>query len=404
MIARWLLKELQHKLAYRRGVHLTGARQVGKSTLANMVTLAHCRRYTLDVVKIREAATDDPYGFVKHQVGETLVIDEVQKVPELLDAIKVVLDSDAAKGQYLLTGSSNLHFAKAVHDSLAGRLGRIRLRPLAFGELRGNAPLFLGRAFARDFEMVCDDIDKRGIIEVCLRGGYPEVQELDARDRRSWFRDYLDDILNKDVREVTEIRKASILREVMLWLLAHSAQFFSREELAGKAGIAKATAENYLEVLQALYLFDCVPAWTKSDYDMLGKRPKWISGDTGLMASLLGWEVEETYFDERRSGKLVESWVYQQLAAQAEVEGIYEISHYRDNKKREIDFMVERNDGAQLGIEVKAGNVSRDDFIHLKWFASKLARKNFTGLVLYSGKEVLRFGEGFYAVPLSALG
>ena len=123
-----------------------------------------------------------------------------------------------------------------------------------------------------------------------------------------------------------------------------------------------------------------------------------------MIAALLGWDAEETYFDDKRNGKLIESWVYQQLAAQAEATGLYEITHYRDNKQREIDFIVERDDGALLGIEVKAGNVSQSDFSHLKWFAANLAKRPFTGIVFYSGKDVLRYGEGFYAVPLSALG
>ena len=404
MFKRWMLPELLHKLAYRRGVHLTGARQVGKSTLAEMVELAKYRRYTLDVQKIREVAFNDPYGFVKHATGETLIIDEVQKVPELLDAVKTILDKDNSKGQYLLTGSSNLHFAKAIKDSLAGRLGRVRLRPLALGEINGNEPSFITRAFAGNLGDAYEDVDKRGIIQFCFRGGYPETLPLDTHERKAWFRDYLDDILNKDVRDITEIRKIDVLKAIALRLLAHSAQFFSLEELAAKTGIAKATADNYLEALQALYLFDRVPAWSKSEYGRLGKRPKWIAGDSGMIAALLGWDAEETYFDDRRSGKLIESWVYQQLAAQAEATGLYEISHYRDNKQREIDFMVERDDGALLGIEVKAGNVSQGDFAHLKWFAANLAKTPFTGIVLYSGKDVLRYGEGFYAVPLSALG
>lgn len=404
MIKRWILNELNHKLAYRRGVHLTGARQVGKSTLAGMVELDSARRYTFDVKKTREAATSDPYGFVKHGAGETLVIDEVQKVPELLDAIKTILDNDNSKGQYLLTGSSNLHFAKAVKDSLAGRLGLIRLRPLSLGEINGQPPTFLKVAFERSFKNSYPDLDKRDIIRIGFRGGYPEVLDLSDKERRTWFREYLDDLLEKDVQDITEIRKIDVLRAASLWLFAHSAQFVTVDELAAKVGLSKATTENYLTTLKALFLFDQLPAWAKSDYALLGKRPKWIANDTGMMSSLLKWNAEDVYLDESRSGKFVESWVYQQIAALADTMGDIGLTHYRDNKQREIDFMVERPDGALLGLEVKAGSVSHSDFANLKWFASNLARTPFTGIVLYSGSETLRFGEGFYAVPLSALG
>ena len=137
---------------------------------------------------------------------------------------------------------------------------------------------------------------------------------------------------------------------------------------------------------------------------MVGKREKWIATDSALVASILGWNESELYMDESRNGKLVETWVYQQLAAIADADGGYTISHYRDNRKREINFMVERKDCAILGVEVKAGQASLDDFKPLKWFAENLAKVPFTGIVLYSGDKTLRFGEGLYAVPMSALG
>lgn len=404
MIERWMARQLSSMMTVRRAVNLTGARQTGKTTLAAGTEFRSARRYTLDEKPIREVAERDPFGFVKHKAGETIVIDEVQKVPDLLDAIKVVLDKDDSRGQYLLTGSSNLRFAKTVRDSLAGRLGRIRLRPLTLGELNGNPPTFLSHAFGRSFSQEYPEMDKRDIIRAGFAGGYPEPKDFPDRLRRDWFRTYLDDILQKDVRDVTEIRKLAVLRQVAIWLLAYSAQFFTMDELAAKTGIAKATAETYLDVLEALYLFDKVPAWAKSDYELVGKRPKWMATDTGLVANILGWREEETYLDAGRSGKFVETWAYQQLAALADADGGCSISHYRDSKKREIDLLVENDKGDLIGIEVKAGTVSQGDFTHLRWFSQHLAPHSFTGIVLYSGRNTLQFGDGFYAVPLSALG
>ena len=187
------------------------------------------------------------------------------------------------------------------------------------------------------------------------------------------------------------------------WLLAHSAQFFSVDELAAKTSLAKDTVLNYLEALKSLYLFDRVPAYSNTDYNLVGKRGKWFATDASLMANILAWNENEVYLDQSRNGKLVETWVYQQLAAMVDVGGAYEISHYRDGKKREIDFIVERNDGALLGVEVKAGAVGASDFSSLKWFASNIAKGAFTGIVVHSGKDVLPFGDGFYAVPFAAL-
>jgi len=290
MLKRWMMKDLEAAMGVRRGVNLTGARQVGKSTLAEMLNLANAKRFTFDDKLIRLAAAGDPNGFVKHACGQSMVIDEVQKVPDVLDAIKIVLDHDNTPGQYLLTGSSNIRFAKKVKDSLAGRLRTIRLRSLALGEVQGNSPSFLDTAFARAFKDAYPELDKRSVLHLAFQGGYPESREYDEKDRRHWHQDYLTDILTKDVSDITEIRKLSVLREMAVWLLVRSAQFFTMDELSSRVEIAKETAETYLKALEALYLFDCVPAWAKSDYDLMLKRPKWFATDTGLMANILEWD------------------------------------------------------------------------------------------------------------------
>lgn len=406
MIERWQKDEVVASLKCFRVVNITGARQCGKTTLAEMIPFSSAKRFTLDDDETRKAAKSDPYGFVARADGETIVIDEIQKAPELLNAIKMRVDKDNAKGQYLLTGSANLHFVKAVTDSLAGRIGRVRLRTLSFGEIHGGRGDFVERAFARDFPRKVPVLDKRGIIGLAMRSGYPEAMEMDANLRKKWFRTYLDDLLVKDMKDVTEIRKLDAMRTVAEWLFSYSSKFFEASELAAKARIGKETVDAYIATLKALYLFDEVRPWTKGDYSKIGKRSKYFAADAGLMANILGWQEDSIYMSDDRSGKLIENWVYQNLACLADRDSVYEISQYRDSNKREIDFIVERSDGAMLGIEVKSGSAfGKDDFKHLKWFANNLAKGcQFTGIVLYSGENTLPFGEGFYAVPLAALG
>lgn len=404
MVNRWQMQRLKHLLSVRRGVNLTGARQVGKSTLAKSLELPNSRIWTLDDDFALEAAKSDPPSFVKHKLGEILIIDEIQKAPALLNAIKIVIDNDNSKGQYLLTGSANLQFAKTVKDSLAGRLGVVRLRPFSLGEINGAEPTFLDCAFREDFKNEYAPMDKRDIIHEAFLGGYPEPRELGNNDRLDWFKRYLNDLLTKDIRDITEIRKVNVLNGIAEWMFAHTSQFFSINELASKASVSKETVLNYIEAIKAMYLFDELSAWNKSDYDKLGKRSKYMATDSSMVANVLGWNEENVYLDEQKNGKLIETWVYNQLSSIADLSHEYTISHYRDNKKREIDFIVERQDGAILGIEVKSGTASNSDFKHLKWFAANLAKKEFTGIVLYSGEHTLRFGERFYAVPLSVLG
>ena len=404
MIERWQQKQVMSALKARRVIHLTGARQVGKTTLAKAIKLEKFKHETLDRELLCKAAQNDPAGFVERKPGETFIIDEVQKAPQLLNEIKIRVDENNEKGQYLLTGSSNLRFAKAVRDSLAGRMRTIRLRTLASGEMASGRGDFLARAFAEDFAGSVTGFGKREVIHRCFCGGYPEAFELAERDRRDWFRDYLDDILQKDVRDVTEIRKLPALRKVANWLLAHTAKFFEQNDLCTQAQLSKETAANYISALTALYLFDEVEPWTKSDYSRIGKRSKYFAADPSLAANLLGWKEDEVYLDDDKSGKIVETWVHHELAALADSAGGYAIAQYRDSDKREVDFLVENEAGALLGVEVKSGsNIGDSDFKHLRWFRDNLVKGDFIGIVLHSGRETARFGSGLYAVPLGAL-
>jgi len=153
-----------------------------------------------------------------------------------------------------------------------------------------------------------------------------------------------------------------------------------------------------------MYLFDRVPPWLRTDYDRVSRRPKFYAADTGLMTSILGWDPREVYLDPDRCGKLAETFVFHELAAQVELDGRYALHQYRDREKREIDFIVERDDGPMVGIEVKAGqSVSKSDFKHLEWFRSNIAKKPFKGIVLYSGEDALPFGKDMLAVPMASL-
>ena len=205
---------------------------------------------------------------------------------------------------------------------------------------------------------------------------------------------------------MAQIRKMEALGDIVRWLLSRSSKLWNMDDLCSSAQITKETAANYVSALDALYIIDKVPAWNKTDYDRIGKSPKYFAADTGLIANILDWDEEETFLNSDLSGKIVESWVYHELSAIADsCRSRYSISHYRDKNKREIDFVVTNAHGELLGLEVKAGGrVSKEDFKHLRWFADNLAKGPFTGVVLYAGENTLPFGDGFYAVPLAALG
>ena len=404
MFTRWQKKRILDALKVRRAVHLTGARQCGKTTLAESLSLPKARHFSLDNETYYKSATSDPIGLVARNNGETIIIDEVQKVPSLMNAIKIQLDHSNEKGQYLLTGSSNIHFTKDIRDSLAGRLCTIRLHTLTQGEVNGGKGAFLARAFQQDFPSTISGYSKREVIRMAFSGGYPEARELDADFRREWFRGYLNDLLIKDVQDITQIRKIESLQKVAFWLFAHSGKFFDLNGLCTQAQISKETAQSYIEALKALFLFDAVAPWSKSDYARIGKRLKYYASDPAFIANLLQMNEESAYLDDDISGKLVETWVYHELSALIDLTASYSLTQYRDSNKHEIDFLIENDAGTTLAIEVKAGSVvGASDFKHIKWFAKTFTPKTLIGIVLYSGTDTVRFGDGLYAVPLGAL-
>ena len=216
--------------------------------------------------------------------------------------------------------------------------------------------------------------------------------------------DYLDDILKKDVKEVGEIRKLPVLRRLARGMIARSSKFANTDEFATALGVSRTTIASYIAALEAVYLFDKVPAFSESDYGLVS-RPKYFVADTSLAAAIFGYREDEVYLNDDRCGKLVESWVYHQLAAEAELSGDMEISHYRDADKREIDFILTRRDGAMVAVEVKSGSVvSKSDIRHVVHFRDKVASERFKGeIVLYSGSMVVEMGKDLWAVPLAAL-
>jgi len=404
-IKRWQEENIRKALGTMRVVVVGGARQVGKTTLSRHIAGKRENYRSLDDTALLAAARLDPRGFVEHQ-GGLLVIDEVQKAPSLISEVKIAVDDDPRPGQFLLTGSANIQTLPSVTESLAGRVRHIRLRALTQGEIEGVQPRFLEMLFSGDFPSTVPGWNKNAIIDLAFRGGYPETLRIgDPMERAAWQRDYMNALLTRDLADIANIRRHEALRALFLALASWSGKFMDVNAIGAKLAIARATLESYIAALLAMFIFDKVPAWSKSDYDKIGKQPKLFAGDTGLMTAALAWKRAEIPLDADRSGKLIETFVYQELAAQVETTANASLSHYRDRVNREIDFIVENGDGDIAGIEVKAGHhVGADDFKHLNWFRDNLAaQRRFTGLVLYTGEHTLSFGEGNFAVPIGTL-
>lgn len=403
VIARWQNALIAQRLSERRILLLTGARQCGKSTLAQNLVGASYEYRTLDNPNMLATAQSDPLSFLQHK-SDTLIIDEIQRTPDLLPVIKLAVDEDPRPGRFILTGSANLSAIPQARESLAGRVAPIRLRPFTQGELHDASPSFLKNAFAQSFSTQMPTVSRAEIIELAFCGGYPEVQTLRDAARQSWHRDYIAAILDRDLAEISRIRRRSAMHKLVEITAAWSSKYMSVADIGAGLAIKRPTLESYLNTLEALYLIDRVPAWNKTDYDRVGKQDKLFMTDSGLMASLLNWDASGVTFDGKKVGKLIETFVYSHLAAECDCDEQYHLYHYRDRSRHEIDFLVERGDSI-VGIEVKAAaTVAESDFKHLRWFLGNLsAGRPFTGIVLYAGDEVLSFGQQMLAVPLSTL-
>lgn len=405
MYKRWQIKNIQKSLETRRVVLIAGPRQCGKTTLAKTLVGPNVEYRTLDDVGMREAAIEDPHGFVKTRV-KTLIIDEVQRAPDLLLAIKKTVDEDTRPGQFLLTGSANLMTIPTVKESLAGRIATLRLRPLAHGEITGKVPDFLDRAFKIDFSTPEVKFDKEMIIKLGLRGGFPEAIELENQERRSWHKDYIESILHRDMKEIANIHRKDVMKSLVEILTAWSSKFLNISAIGSGLSVQRPTLVSYMNALESLYIFEKVSSWGKTDYDRIAKHEKYFITDSGLMASLLNWKQNNIIFDGEKTGKLIETMVFNELSAHVEASrGKYTLFHYRDRQKREIDFLIESEDGDYLGIEVKSGSrISKNDFLPMNWFKNNLVKgKSFIGIILYSGDSVLSFGKDMYGVPFGHL-
>lgn len=404
---RWQLKTVEEALKYRRVIILAGARQCGKTTLAQDLSFPDTIYRTLDSAQLLEASLTDPGGFVAHG-DELMIIDEVQKSPLLLQAVKKNVDENQNYGRFLLTGSANIQSLPGVTESLAGRVTKIRLRPLSLGEIHGKLPDFIENAFNGEFK-TCQSgqsYSKDDYLRLAFIGFYPEANTLPVKQASKWHRDYIEALIERDLKDIINIRRKDGMYKLLQVLASWSTKEINIQAIGASLSIERPTIESYINALEVLYLIDRVKAWANTDYEGIRKKDKLLMGDTGLMASTLRWTFDQVQLDGDRNGKLVETFVYQQLISIIEAqEREYDIYHYRDAAKHEIDFLIENDEGNILGIEVKAGSaVKKSYFKHLEWFKKNLAKgHDFKGIVFYTGDEVLSFGENMWAVPINSL-
>lgn len=398
MIFRHLEPVIREALADTPVVMVVGARQVGKSTLAGRLAAV---QYTLDDLSTLAAARSDPVGFVAG-LPDGVLIDEIQRAPELLLPIKASVDRDRRPGRFLLTGSANVLTLPRVADSLAGRMSVQHLWPLSQGELAGRREDFIAVAFGPTLPAATTPND---LTERLLRGGYPEVTARTQRRRAAWYEDYLRTVMERDVRDLSRISGIGELPKLLSLLATRSGNLLNLSDLGRDANLNNVTLGRYTELLRALYLVDLVPAWVSNIGKRLIKAPKVLMPDTGLAVHLLGLDAESLQSNRKVYGALLENFVVAELKRQL---GWSDVSarlyHSRTAGGQEVDAVLEARDGRLVGIEVKASaTVSSREFAALRTLAADTGDRFQRGVVLYTGDRVLPFGEKLHAVPIGAL-
>jgi predicted AAA+ superfamily ATPase len=390
-------------LADTRVVVVNGARQVGKSTLAELVLRQHSGGVArfLDDPGTRAAAIEDPVHFIDHDA--LVLIDEVQRVPDLWLAIKNAVDRDPRPGRFLLTGSARLLGLRSLPDVLPGRSETVELWPLSQGEIDGTPDGFVDAVFAQGAEIRAEPLNlrRRDYLARASRGGYPEAVRRDNPRRRERFFDgYLADLIARDVRQVADIHRAADMRRLLSLLAGQVAGLLNATRLAGELSITKPTVRSYLEILETIYLVRLIPAWSANATARTVATPKVMFVDPGLASYLSTGAVSGAPV-----GGSIENFVLSELARQLTwAQTSVRLYHYRDRDQYEVDAVLEDNAGQVVGIEVKASEtIKTDDFRGLKLLQRRLGDRFRAGIVLYCGADSLSFGEGLAGLPISAL-
>jgi predicted AAA+ superfamily ATPase len=388
-----------------RVVAISGPRQSGKTTLARRFARQGRRYLTLDSQPTLAAARSDPVAFIRGL--DRVVIDEVQRAPDLLLAIKQSVDEDPRPGRFLLAGSANLLTIKTVHESLAGRVEIVPLYPLSRGEqLRVKRPQFLSKAFQGQAPQLTESLSAENLLQLVARGGYPDaIKRRGERRRRDWYRAYIKALVERDLPEIADLAKPRQIPRVLEVAAQFAGRLTNLSEIGRSVGLDHKTAEHYLSVLEQLYLVQRIQPWFRNELSRLIKSPKLHFIDSGLLTSLRGYSIARLRIDRGLFGALLESFVFSELLKLAAwADESVSLFHYRDRDKFEVDFILENTAGQIVGVEVKAAaSVTRRDFAGLERVASAARTAFVQGIVLYDGAQTLSFGESLRAVPLSAL-
>jgi len=405
MFKRSLGFKVKKAIARSPVVLLTGARQSGKTTLIKEIGQEQGYSYvSFDDMRHLSAAKNDPIGFLAG-LSKPIILDEVQRMPELFLAIKQDVDENRIAGRYLLTGSANPLLIPKLGDSLAGRMEILELFPLSAGEIEDRQENCIEWLFSNEVPKAVIPITKDALYQKILTGGYPSVQGLNSEDRDAWFASYITTILHRDVQDLAQIAGLTELPRLLQLLATRVGNLLNVADISRTSGIATTTLHRYLALLQTVFLVNLQQPWSSNLGKRLIKAPKMYLVDTGLLSFLLDVSAARAELNPQLMGAIVENFVHAELLKQATWNTVrLHQYHMRTQTGIEIDIVLENTAGKLVGIEIKnSQTVSASDFKGLSYLQQEAKTAFHRGIVLYTGSEIVPFGPQLYALPMCAL-
>jgi len=404
MFERFVKRRVVEALGDTPVVLIVGPRRAGKTTLVRNLEEAGRAYVTLDDPTVLEAAQADPTGFIRGL--DRAIIDEIQRAPGLLLAIKKTVDEDYRPGRFLLTGSANVLTLPRVSDSLAGRVETIRMLPLARAEVAGRKPDFLEHLFEGKLQSQRGAIVGDELTRLVLLGGFPEaISRESERRRQDWSRSYLTSILTRDLRDIADLEKLTELPKFVRLVAEHSGQLVNYSQLGAGIDVSHKTGQRYVGLLEQVFLVTTVQPWYTNALKRIVKTPKLHFLDSGLLATVRGLTFDRVKADRGTFGALLETFVLSEILKLTTASDLrLTPCHFRDREMREVDIVLERDDGMLVGIEVKASaTVKASDFAGLRALSEACGARFAFGVVLYDSTDVVPFGDRLAAAPLSCL-
>lgn len=404
MYERFVEHRAEEALADTPVVLIVGSRRAGKTTLVRKMGEKGRTYITLDDQTVLGAARSDPSGFIRGL--DRAIIDEIQRVPDLLLAIKKTVDEDYRPGRFLLTGSANVLTLPRVADSLAGRMETIQMLPLSQAEIMGRPTTFLERLFAGKLEGDKRAVVGEDLVQLVLLGGFPEaISRQSERRRQDWARSYLTSVLTRDLRDIADIEKLTELPKFVRLLAEHSGQLVNYSRFGSSINVSYKTGQRYVALLEQVFLVQTLQPWYTNALKRIAKTPKLHFLDSGLLAAARGLTFERVKANRNLFGPLLESFVYSEVLKLMTASDLRLTPyHFRDQQMREVDIVLERDDGMIVGIEIKASATVRSgDFGGLRTLAEACGERFAYGVVLYDSTDFVPFGEKLAATPLASL-